>query len=70
MADILKLDFKISDTKTHMIALKDPKAGLTKAEAQAAAQLIIAKQAVLSKGVPMKSLKAAYIQRVEEIELA
>lgn len=70
MADILKMDFKVSDTHTHMIALKDPKAGLTKAEAQAAAQLIIDKQAVLSKGVPMKSLKAAYIQRVEEIELA
>jgi len=70
MADILKMTFKLSDTQTHTLSLKDPKAGATKAEVEAVMNDIITKQALIAKGVPMKGIKTAYIQRVQDIELA
>ena len=70
MADILKMVFKVADTQTHTLSLKDPKPGLTKAAAQTVAQSIIDKHAIVTKGLPMKGLKAAFIQRVQDIELA
>lgn len=70
MADVLKMVFKVTDTQTHTLSLKDPKDGLTSAQAQQVAQSIVDKQAIVVKGIPVKGLKTAFIQRIEDVELA
>lgn len=70
MAKALKMVFKLSDTQTVTVSLADPKAGLTKAEAEAVMTDMIAKNALVVKGVNPKAIKAVYIRSSEDQELA
>ena len=70
MAKTLKIVFNLKDQKTSTISLADPKDGLTKAEVQAAADDILAKNFILSGGSAATSVKEFYIQSSDRIELA
>ena len=70
MAKTLKIVFHLKDQKTSMLSIADPKDGLTKAEVQAAADEIIAKDFILAGGSAATSVKEFYIQSSDRIERA
>lgn len=70
MAKTLKLVFKLTDTQVTTLSIVDPKAGLTKAEVEAVMNDMIAKNALIVKGIYPKAIKAAYIRTSEDQELA
>ena len=70
MAKTLKLVFKLTDTQTTTVSIVDPKTGLTKAEVETVMNDMIAKKALVVKGLHPKAIKAAYIRTSADQELA
>lgn len=70
MSKVLKMTFQLDDNKTVSYNLNDPKDGLTKAEVDAAMQLMIDKQAIVSGGVSPTGIKEAVIRETSETALA
>ena len=62
MAKVLKMVFKLSDTQTATVSLADPKAGLTKADAETVMNEMIAKNALVVKGVNPKAIKSTFVR--------
>ena len=70
MAKSLKMVFKLSEAQTVTLSLADPKAGLTKAEVEGVMNDVIAKHALVVRGVCPTAIKESYIRSSEDQELA
>lgn len=70
LSENLKMVFDLDGSKTHTISLPDPKLTLTKSEAIAVADYIIAQEAITSAGLPVTALKDVYIAISGRKELA
>ncbi len=70
MSKTLKIVFNLSDKKTATCSVADPKDGLTKAEAQAVAEEIISKQAILADNAYPVSVKSMQIVSTDSQPLA
>lgn len=66
----LKMIFEMDDEKSHTISLKNPKTGLTKAQVDTFANLVVTKEAISKNHAVPTRLKDSYIQKSERIELS
>ena len=65
----LQIIFKVGDAKEMMFSLTAPKDSLTKAEVDAWAQKVIAKQAIVLGGAPVTGVKEQYVKEVTFTQL-
>ena len=69
MKSTLVMDFKLKNGKTTTISITSPKADLTAAEVNAAANEIVVKDAFIVGGSHLEALDHAFIRTVEETAL-
>jgi hypothetical protein len=70
MSKVLRMVFQLEGTKTVTYSLADPKDGLKKADVAAVMDNMIARKAVLVRGVAPKTVKEIVVRSTEETELA
>lgn len=70
MSTTLKMIFELSDGSKSTISLADPKEGLTKTEALAAANEIVSHKVIKVDDATPSAVSDIYIQKNERVELA
>lgn len=66
----LKIVFEMDDEKTHTISLLDPKENLSRTDVVTCGNLIISKEAIVKNNASPVSVKDAYIDKSERLELS